>query len=383
MTGRTVVRGGTVLTPGGRVPGDVVIEGGRVVAVDDSHQAALDTTIQIDAAGLLVVPGFIDAQINGGHGIDLATSPERLWELGALLAQYGVTAFAPTIVTSPPEVVQRALAALHDRPAHHLGAEPVGLHLEGPMLNPVRRGAHREALLQPPSIELAAGWTRDAGVTMVTLAPELPGAIDVVRHLVAAGVVVSLGHTDATTGEVGRALDAGARAVTHLFNAMAPFHHRAPGPIGVALADGRVTAGLIVDGIHVDATAVAAALAALGPERLMLVTDAVGALGLAPGATQLGSDTVTIGADGVRLADGTLAGSDLSMPGAIANLVRFTGCSLDDAITSATSTPARLLGLPDRGAIVAGGRADLVLLDEDGQVIATLVAGAVGYLRAR
>ncbi len=295
--------------------GDVVIEGGRVAAVDDGRQTAVERAIEIDATGLLVAPGFVDVQINGGHGIDLATSPERLWELGALLAQYGVTAFAPTIVTSPTQVVQLALAALQDRPARYVGAEPVGLHLEGPMLNPIRRGAHREALLRRPSIELVSGWSRDAGVAMVTLAPELPGAIEVVRHLVTEGVVVSLGHTDATAGEVGRALDEGACAVTHLFNAMAPFHHRAPGPIGVALADRRVTAGLIVDGIHVDATAVAAAWAALGPERLMLVTDAVGALGLAPGATQLGSDTVTIGVDGVRLADGTLAGSDLSMPG--------------------------------------------------------------------
>jgi N-acetylglucosamine-6-phosphate deacetylase len=144
-----------------------------------------------------------------------------------------------------------------------------------------------------------------------------------------------------------------------------------------------VTAGLIVDGIHVDPLVVAAALAALGSERLMLVTDAVGALGLPPGSTQLGTDTVTIGEDGVRLSDGTLAGSDLSMPRALANLVRFTGCTLDDAIASATSTPARLLGLTDRAAIAPGRRGDLVLLDDDLRVVATLVAGDIAFERAR
>jgi N-acetylglucosamine-6-phosphate deacetylase len=379
-----VLRGGSVLVAGGRRQGDVVVEGGRIVAVADPSRAA-DTggAVVVDAGGLLVAPGFIDVQINGGFGIDLAATPERLWDLGTLLPQHGVTAFAPTIITSPPEVVERALVALHERPAGYSGADPIGLHLEGPMLNPVRKGAHRVALLRQPSIELVSGWASDTGVAMVTLAPELPGALDAVRHLVAEGIVVSLGHTDATAEEVVAALDVGARAVTHLFNGMAPFHHRAPGPIGVALADRRVTAGVIVDGIHVDPIAVAAAFAALGPRRLMLVTDAVGALGLPPGTTRLGTDTVTIGPDGVRLADGTLAGSDLSMPEAVANLVRFAGCGLDAAVTCATATPAALLGLADRGVVAAGARADLVLVDEDGHVVTTIVGGDVVHGRAR
>jgi N-acetylglucosamine-6-phosphate deacetylase len=385
---RAVVRGGTLLSPEGRARRDIVIDGGRIVALQEPADVVGGDTSDVDAVvvdgdGLLVAPGFIDAQINGGFGIDLAATPERLWDLGALLPQHGVTAFAPTIITSPPEVVERALVALHDRPAGYAGAEPIGLHLEGPMLNPVRKGAHRAALLRQPSIELVSGWAADTGVAMVTLAPELPGALEVLRHLVAEGVVVSIGHTDATAQEVVAALDAGARAITHLFNAMAPFHHRAPGPIGVALADRRLTAGVIADGIHVDATAVAAAFAALGPARLLLVTDAVGALGLPPGTTQLGTDTVTIGSDGVRLADGTLAGSDLSMPRAIANLVRFTGCELDAAITCATATPAALLGCSDRGVLATGARADLVLLDEDGQVVTTILGGDVVHGPAR
>jgi N-acetylglucosamine-6-phosphate deacetylase len=388
---RTVVRGGTLFTPGGRVLGDLVIDGSRIVALEPADPrrdpeaadpGADPEAVVIDATGVLVAPGLIDAQINGGFGIDLAATPERLWDLGALLPQHGVTAFTPTIITSPPAVVERALVALHDRPNGYIGAEPVGLHLEGPMLNPIRKGAHRAELLREPSLALVSGWAADTGVAIVTLASELPGALDAVRHLVAEGVVVSLGHTDATAQEVVAGVDAGARAVTHLFNAMAPFHHRAPGPVGVALADGRLTAGVIADGIHVDATAIAAAFAALGPERLMLVTDAVGALGLPAGTTRLGTDTVTIGSDGVRLPDGTLAGSDLSMPHAIANFVKFTGCTLQTAITCATATPAALLRLTGRGALAVGTRADLVLLDEDARVITTMVGGEVVHQQA-
>ena len=218
---------------------------------------------------------------------------------------------------------------------------------------------------------------------MVTIAPELPGAIDVIEQLVGDGVVVSIGHTDADAACVVDAKRAGATAVTHLFNAMAPFGHRAPGPIGVTLADDSLIAGLICDGIHVDPLAVRVAWRALGPARLMLVTDATAVLGLAPGRRRLGEVDIDVSSAGVRTADGTLAGSDLALDQAVRNLVTFTGCTATEAVATVTTTPARLLGLDDRGALEAGRRADVVVLDAGLHVVATFVGGELAHRRRR
>jgi len=371
---RLLLAGGAVVHLDRIEPADVLVVDGVVAAVGPRLEApeGVPTT---DVSGLLVAPGFIDLQINGALGIDLADEPERLWEVGAALSRYGVTGFLPTIITSPAGTPERALAALADRPAGFAGAEPLGLHLEGPMLNPDRRGAHDPALLRPPSPELVEGWTRAGGVALVTLAPELPGGLAAVARLVEAGVVVSAGHTAATAGELDRAVAAGLSYVTHLFNGMVPFGHRDPGPVGLALADGRLTAGLIVDGIHVHPVAVAAAWRALGPSRLSLVTDAVAALGRPPGRFPLGSRTVTLGDDGVRLDDGTLAGSALALDEAVRNLMAFTGCSAAEAIATVTTVPARVLGLPSKGSVAPGCDADLTLLTTDLRVATTFVGG--------
>jgi N-acetylglucosamine-6-phosphate deacetylase len=354
----------------GGAPGDVVIVDGVVAAGPPPHGCAV-----LDASGRFVAPGFIDVQVNGAHGVDLASRPEAIGEVAAVLPQYGVTAFCPTIVSSPPTVVGRALGASGDA----AGAVPLGLHLEGPMLNERRKGAHDARWLRSPGPDVIEGWSRAAGVAMVTLAPELPGALDVVRSLRARGVVVAAGHTDATDDEFVAGVDAGITAVTHLFNAMRPFGHRDPGPVGVTLARDDVVAGLIVDGVHVAPTAVAAAWQALGPDRLMLVTDAIAALGLGlpAGPVRLGSTVAVAGPSGVRTADGTLAGSTLSMDEAVRNLMAFTGCSLADAVRCASTTPAALLGDASRGRLEPGRRGDVVVLSPEGFVMATVVAGEV------
>ena len=369
-----LLAGGAVVGLDRIEPADVLVDDGVVAAVGP-RLGAYDDTPTLDVSGLLVAPGFIDLQINGALGIDLADEPERLWEVGAALSRYGVTGFLPTIITSPAGTPERAMAALADRPAGFAGAEPLGLHLEGPMLNPDRRGAHDPALLRPPSPELVEGWTRADGVALVTLAPELQGGLAVVEQLVDAGVVVSAGHTAATADELEGAVLAGLSYVTHLFNAMVPFGHRDPGTIGLALADGRLTAGLIADGIHVHPIAVAAAWRALGPSRLSLVTDAVAALGRPPGRFPLGGRTVTLGDDGVRLDDGTLAGSALALDEAVRNLITFTGCSPAESIATVTATPARVLGLPRKGTVAPGFDADLTLLTADLRVVTTFVGG--------
>lgn len=344
----------------------------------------------LDARGLRVVPGFVDLQCNGGYGIDLAAEPERLWELAALLPRTGVTAWLPTIVTGPPSSRSRALAALRAGPPPELAgtplAVPLGLHLEGPFLAPVRRGAHDPAWLRSPADEAALqeaevdGWSAASGVRLVTLAPELPGALDLIRTLVARGIVVSAGHSSATEAEAEAAIRAGVRYVTHLFNGMTPLHHRSPGLAAVALTDPRLVVGLIADGVHVTPRMTRVAAQSLGP-RLSLVTDAVALLGAGVAGVRLGTQPVVTGADAARLPDGTLAGSTLTLDRAVRNIVEFAGLGLEDAVRAVTAVPAGALGLPDRGVIEEGAAADVVLLDDAGEVVATVVAGRVAYAR--
>ena len=369
----TSVVGGELVLPGGVVRGVLELQGDAIVSVDARSGPAAAGRI-FDASGLIVAPGYIDAQINGAYGIDITTEPGRIVDVGEHLTRHGVTAFVPTIITCPPELREAAMRAARG-PAE--GAVPVGLHLEGPMLNPARRGAHPQRWLVAPSPGVIAGWTRSAGVVMVTLAPELPGAIDVIRTLTQAGVVVSIGHTDCSAEQFAAGRAAGARYVTHLFNAMRPFGHRDPGPIGAALGDDSVVAGLICDGIHVDPVAVRMAWRALGPQRLNLVTDAVAALG-GDGA-RIGSVDVAVSGGEVRAADGVLAGSVLSLDQALRNLVVFTGCAVPDAVATVTSTPADVLRSTDRGRLVVGGRADITVLDPDLRVVATVVGGVVAW----
>ena len=370
---------GSVVTPAGVLAGGhVLLDAGVVTAIGSGAPPQGDRTI--DAAGGWIAPGFIDVQINGGHGIDLTTQPDRIDELGSLLVRYGVTAFVPTIITCSPAARQAALDAWRHRDDQPAAAVPLGIHFEGPMLSPERRGAHPVAMLVAPSTDLVADWGPDSGVLLATVAPELPGALDVVETLTRRGIVVSLGHTDASAEQFAAGLAAGATYVTHLFNAMRPFNHRDPGPIGSTLADDKVVAGLICDGIHVDPVAVRMAWRALGPSRLNLITDAVDALGLDTGGTsRIGDVEVTTGAAGVRTADGVLAGSNLALDQAVRNLVAFTGCPVVEALATVTSTPADVFHLTDRGRLSVGARADVTVLDTSLDVIATIVGGELAW----
>jgi N-acetylglucosamine-6-phosphate deacetylase len=297
---------------------------------------------------MTTVSGLVDAQVNGAAGIDLTAEPHRLWEVASALPAYGVVAFVPTVITSDPAARDQALATLAaGPPAGWSGAEPLGLHFEGPMIAPTRKGAHPERWLREPAPDLVDGWSREAGVAMVTIAPELPGALEVIERLVARGVVVSVGHTAASTAAVVAAVEAGARCVTHLGNAMPSVLAREPGPVGVALG-GDVVAGVIVDGHHLDPHFVRAAWRALGPERFLSVSDTTAGLGLPDGPARLGDQDVVVSGGTVRLADGTLAGSAASLLDCLRLLVAQTGCTIDEAVTTATTTPLTLLGLPPR-----------------------------------
>jgi N-acetylglucosamine-6-phosphate deacetylase len=374
------ISGGRVLRPDGWARGDVVLEGSAIARVGWGPGAG---GREIAAAGLLVVPGLIDLQVNGGYGHDFTSAPDAIWSVGALLPRNGVTAFLPTIVSSPPGAIRRALEVLAGGPpAEYTGARPLGLHCEGPMLSPRRRGAHPAQHLRPPSLQVIDGWSAEAGVRMVTLAPELDGAIPVIRELRERRVVVSIGHSDATFEQAIDAFDAGVGAGTHLFNAMSGFHHRAPGVVGALLYRADVVAGLIVDGPHVHPAAVAAAWRLKGPHGLALVTDAVAAVGVPPGVElSLAGSSVTADGSAVRDANGVLAGSVLTLDRAVRNLVAFAGATPEEAILAGTQTPAALLRERGLGAIEAGARGDLVLLDPDLEVVATIVGGEVAFDR--
>ncbi len=335
-----------------------------------------------DASGLTVAPGLIDLQVNGACGIDITAEPERLWEVAAELPRFGVTSFAPTVITSAPEARERAMSTLASGPKDGwAGSTPLGLHLEGPMISRMRKGAHPAQWLTEPSPELIAGWSRSAGVLMVTLAPELPGAMEVIRELTASGVVVSVGHTEADAQTVEAAITAGVTALTHLGNAMPPMKSREPGPVGVALGSNDLVAGVIADGFHLHAPVVCAAWRCLGPTRFLAVTDATAALGVPNGTYQLGDQAMTVHDGRVQLADGTLAGSAASLPHCLKFLRATTGCTLAEALHTCTAVPASLIGDGSRGVLAMGTRGDLTLFDPALDVAATIVGGVVTYRR--
>jgi N-acetylglucosamine-6-phosphate deacetylase len=358
----------------------VLINNARISQIAATADLAIPPgTAIIDAAGLLLVPGFIDLQCNGAFGHDFTADPAAIWPVSARLARFGVTAYLPTVISSPLENIDHARhVLLHERPSGYQGAEPLGLHIEGPFLNPQKKGAHNPAYIQPPDLAHVAGWSPEIGVRLVTLAPEMPGAIPVIKALAARGILVSAGHSMATYDEALAGIAAGIRYGTHLFNAMTPIGHRQPGLAMALLTSPEVVTGLIADGLHVHPALIKLIWAAKGSTGLNLVSDAMAALGMPPGKYVLNDLEVTVSKTASRLAGGTLAGSILPLDQALRNLIAYTGCSLPKALATVTTTPARLLGIDhERGRIALGQIADLLLLTPDLQVHTTIAAGQI------
>jgi N-acetylglucosamine-6-phosphate deacetylase len=369
------LRGGKALTPDGLVQTDISVSDGLLVLGE------VDGSRVVDIEGATVIPGLIDVQINGGWGHDFTSEPESIWEVGKRLPETGVTSFVPTIVSSPYEVIDRAIEVLmQGPPGGYSGAEVLGAHVEGPWISPEYRGAHNLDYLRLPDLDIAERWARSGVVRMVTIAPELEGATEVAAMLDASGVLVAAGHTAARFETASAALEGSWKGVTHLFNQMSQFHHREPGMVGAALTSNR-PCGLIVDGVHSDPGAVQLAWQLLGPDRMILITDAMQAAGLGVGTYLLGDSEGTVGSHGPRTADGKLAGSTLTMNRAVSNLEAWTDATFAQAVRCATVIPANLLNLTDRGAIRSGRRADLTALDGNQEVVFTLVSGDVAYQR--
>ncbi|HEX9644969.1 MAG TPA: N-acetylglucosamine-6-phosphate deacetylase [Acidimicrobiia bacterium] len=372
-----VVTGGRVVTAPGAATADVAIADGTITDIGPRLRG--DETL--DAGGCHVMAGFVDLQVNGGFGDDFTTDPASIWKVGRRLPEHGVTAFAPTIITSRPDRVDQALDVVAaGPPAGYRGARVLGLHLEGPYLAPTRRGVHPEEYLRRPNVDEVTTWAPPV-VRIVTLAPELPGAEDVTRALHSQGVVVSAGHSDADWETLMDAKSWGVTHGTHLFNGMSGCSHRDPGLAAFLMADPDLTCGLIVDGVHSHPGSVRLAWQAKGPEGIGIVTDAIAGLGLGDGTHQLGALTITCAGGVARAPTGQLAGAVTPFDAMVRNLLAITGCSLEEAAAAASATAAAVLGEATLGRIAVGAAGDLTLLDGDLEVAATVVAGSVVYRR--
>jgi N-acetylglucosamine-6-phosphate deacetylase len=374
-------------------PGWLVAAGGRIQALGPGEApggvraevSALGRVV--DGRGAVLLPGFIDVHVHGGDGADaMDADPDGLRRMARFHARHGVTSLLPTTWSAPPAALEAAVSAIGEvlGPVEG-GATILGAHLEGPWINPARAGAQDPSGIRPPDLAEARrllGIGR-AVVKLVALAPEMPGAHDVIRELAGSGVTVSAGHTGAGWDEMVAAVAAGVRHVTHTFNAMGGVGHREPGTAGAALALPELRCELIADGHHVHAGAMALLARAKGPGGVVLISDAVRAAGLPDGDVDLGGRVAQHCCGAVRLADGTLAGSVLTLDVALRRFAAATGWDWSDLARASAGNAAAALGLPGKGRLAAGADADLVLVADDdaGEVLLTVVEGRIVHRR--
>jgi N-acetylglucosamine-6-phosphate deacetylase len=364
--------------------GSVLLEGGsiREVSPDDSLLAAADEVH--DHEDSLLLPGFVDLQVNGAFGVDVASEPSRVAELSERLLSTGTTAYLPTVISSPQSLYEEALpelAAAAGGPTS--GAEVLGVHLEGPFINMEKRGAHAAVHVVPPDPGLLAHLLDLAPVRMVTVAPELGGSGELMTLAASRGAAVSAGHSAAPFEVAYEAFDAWVAGVTHLFNAMSAMHHREPGLPGAAFAHPRVVCCLIADGLHVHPEMVGLAFRMLGPDRVCLTTDAIAAAGISEGEYRLATRTVYMDGGVPRLGSGAIAGSVLTMNEAFRNILAFTGCTIPEAARMTSTTPSRLVGEGRRkGRLAPGYDADVTVLAPDLSVEAVWRGGGRVYEKA-
>lgn len=376
---KTVLRNARILTADGlRDDLAVVVEDGRISALLPDAAPQLGSAAgHVDLGGGWLLPGFIDAQVNGGGGVLFNNAPDvdSLRTLAAAHRRFGTTALLPTLISDDVQVMRAAIDATRTAIAQGVPGV-IGIHLEGPYIAPARKGTHDAAKFRVPDAdEIAMAASLDNGVTLLTLAPErVP--LDSIRALVERGVIVAAGHTAATYEEARAGLEAGIRGFTHLYNAMSPLTGREPGAVGAALEDRDSWVGIIADGVHVHPASLRVALAAKAPGKVMLVTDAMPPVGADNPSYELYGEVITAVDGVVRNAAGSLAGSALDMATAVRNAVQLLGLPLEEAARMASRYPARFLNVDDRlGEIAPGYQADLVLLDDALQVRATWIAG--------
>jgi N-acetylglucosamine-6-phosphate deacetylase len=385
------IQAGAIYTPTEMIEnGVILIEGHRIVKVGTKDKIKIPASATvIDNQDRLIVPGFIDIHIHGAAGRDLMEgTPDAVSAVAHYLARHGTTSFLATTVTASLERTLHAAKGLgelisasqssHGDSDSIAGAQPIGIHLEGPFINIKKRGAHPASQIQKPSIETMARILDAAGsaAKVVTLAPEIDGALAVLEYVRGRGLRVGIGHSNATYEETERAIAAGATHAVHFYNAMRPFTHRDSGIIGAVLTDNRLSAELICDGVHVEPTAIRMLVKSKGLELVILVSDSLSGAGMPDGNYRLGNFTVHVAGGVCRTVDGNLAGSTVTLDAAVRKLSTFTGESYQACLPCATFNPARLLGIEkQKGVITPGADADLAILDKNHFVTQTYVRG--------
>lgn len=389
MTQAEMVLSGKLWTLIGFMPGRIVVKGRQIAAVEYGEFEPEPNELALGEA--FITPGLIDLQLNGGLGFDFTQQPDTLDPVAAALPRWGVTSFLPTYITAPLETYYNAVERLVKRPADAPGARVLGAHFEGPYLSSRYIGAHEPAYIRKLNLaeikEFVARIKEQLGSEyklMITLAPDGPGAPEVVHLLKQNNVLVSAGHSSATYEEGMAAFEAGATCGTHLFNAMPPLHHRKPGLVGALLEHPAATANLIVDGIHLHPAMVKLIYRLKGWERVVLVTDAMAGMGMPPGRYDLAGQSVIVDESSARLADApdTLAGSILTLDAALRNMLEFTACPPHEVVAMATLNPARLLGVDNRkGQLAPGYDADIAVFSPDFGPLMTIVEGQIAFQR--
>ena len=381
---RTIIYGGTLLTPDETLPDHaLVIEAGHIVALEPGlHPVSAGAHERIlHADGLWVAPGLIDLHVHGSAGSDtMDATPAALAAMSSFFIKHGVTAYLPTTITGPGAAIQAAITNVERTPQPEDGAHHQGVHLEGPYLSPAQRGAQPEEFLRQPDPGEYGSWLDSSVVRLIAVAPEIPGVLALIERGVDKKICFSAGHCQANYEQMMQAVDRGLNQATHTFNAMLGLHHREPGTAGAVLADERIYAQVIVDGVHVHPAIVQVLVRAKGINRTILITDAIRAAGLVGGDYDLGGHIVHV-ADGIaRTSSGSLAGSTLTLDKAVRNVMQFAGVSFNQALAMASRVPAEAMGWSDRkGVLIPGADADVILFDASLNIRGSIVAGNLVY----
>lgn len=382
---RFTLRGARLVDAATEMPdSDITVDGTHIHVLGSSSNPPGNV---IDATNMIIMPGFIDVHTHGGGGFNLhTTDPEEIQAYARWVPKTGVTSFLIAVVGTPgllpEEQLRAAVEAIDTWKVGDRAAEPLGIHLEGPFINVLKRGAHSPAWLRMPNeieieqvLALTKGYLR-----LITLAPELPGAPTMIRQLVDAGVTVSMGHTDATYEQAREAIQLGITHMTHCFNAMRPLHHRAPGPLAAIAQAPQVYGELIADGAHVHPAMMNVLLKILGPQRTIVITDALAGAGLSDASFDFAGQSAQVISGVARLSDGTITGSVLTMDQALRNILEMTKASLQEAIGMLTLNPARAAHVSDRkGCLQVGYDADLLIFDTSLTLQATICQGTVAF----
>ncbi len=375
---KTAIVNGTILTPYERKePSGVLVDQKEIVDFLPVTYLAPEV-LTIDANGMFIVPGFIDLHIHGAMGYDtMDATQEAIHAISSFLAIHGVTSFLPTTVSASQQDTLAAIRNIAHAQQSPKGAEFLGIHCEGPYLDKKYCGAQSPKHLRYPDPDEYKAWFTDKVVKLITLAPELPRAGDLIQSGINEGIHFAAGHSDASFGSLIEACSLGLDQITHVFNGMAPLHHRIPGLLGAALVDERIYTQVIVDGIHVDPAIIKLLVKAKGKDRIILISDAIRAAGMPDGTYALGDQSITVNNGIAQTQTGGLAGSTLSLDAAVRNTLLFTGLDIQDVLPMATSVPAEAMGLHRKGQIAPGYDADILVIDKDMQVRLTMVSGRI------